>query len=289
MSEPTFEEQVQLSSLDNIKTEGISIRVGNQIVNFVAAETQDILVEDEVKNEMREGFDTEVKRLSEQYKGLVGSLKDQYKSRNRDLDKRETDLRELMRQNVQLPVLTEKIMRKGLTVSRRDRDDGYVWSLTCVYAPKYVSNKIIDPAFAKRLMTPIRIFIYTDNNWKITEVKLVKLINCEKFSHYHSLSGNRDCWGEMKFQGEHVETPEKALRFLQQVQMVLETINRLSIGTSSPRGLSRLSTVEKHLLDKRPDPENDKRTGASRRNERAGFDDSVNDEATAELWDANSQ
>lgn len=286
MTERTFEEQVQLSSLSNIKTDGITIRVGNQIVKFVASETQDILVEDEVKNELREGYNAEVEKLKEQYNTLVRSTKDQAKQRTRELDRREEELNRKAREIVALPVLNDKHVRQGLTVSKQS-GSGYLWSYICVYAPKYVNNKVIDPNFAKRLMTPIRIFVYTDDNWKVTNVKLVKLINCDKFEHYHSMSSGRDCWGGMKFSGEIVDTPDKALKFLKDVQIVLETVNRMSIANRSPKGLSRLATLENHLLNDRPDPQNNKReTTASRRNERAGFDENVNEEVTGALWDA---
>ncbi len=286
--EESFEEQVQLSSLHDIKSEGISIRVGNQIVKFVADETQDILVEDEVKNEMQEQFDAEYDRLKETYNVLVQSTKDQLRQRTRDLDKRENELSDMQKNLVQLPVLTETHTRQGLSVSRRDDSrGGYLWSYICVYAPKFINSKVIDPNFAKRLMTPIRIYVKADSNWKVTEVRFVKLINCDKFHHYHSMGGDSDCWGDWKYSGELVDTPEKALRFIRDIQAVLETINRLSIGQEAPRGLSRLSTVENHLLDERPDPQNDKRTGAAaKRNERAGFDENVNADATGDMWDA---
>jgi hypothetical protein len=288
--ERTFEEQVELSSLENIKTEGISVRVGNQIVHFEAANVQDITVEQEVRNEFQEGYDAEVQKLARQYDDLKDTLKDQYLTKNQELDRKERDLNKRLSETVQLPTITEDFLRKGLSVSRRNegyRGDhsGYLWSYVCVYAPKYVSNKVIDPAWAKRLMTPIRIFVYTDAKWGVTEVRLVKLINCDKFQHYHSLSRSSDCWGGMKFSGEVVDTPEKALAFIKNIQIVLETINRMSIGQRAPKGLSRLATVEKHLLSDRPDPENNGRsTTNSRRNDRAGFDESVNDEVTAELW-----
>lgn len=281
----SFEEEVELSSLDNIKAEGISIRVGGQIVKFVADEVQDIPVVDEIRNEMTEKYDAEVAKLQSSVEQLKGSLKQQVSDRNHELDKREKELQRKLRENVSLPTIIEDQMKSGLSVARRKSNrGGYVWSFICVYAPKYVNEKIIDPNFAKRLMTPIRILVYTDDNWKSSEVRLVKLINCEKFEHYH-LSGSSDCWGEFKQSGTLVDTPDKALAFYKTIQTVLETVNQMSIGTSSPKGLSRFTTIEKHLLKDRPDlPKQKKSTAASKRNDRAGFDESVNDEATGEVW-----
>lgn len=281
----SFEEEVELSSLDNIKAEGISIRVGGQIVKFVADEVQDIPVVDEIRNEMKQMYEEEVKRLQDSVQHLKDSVKSQVSNRNYELDQREKELNKKLRENVSLPTITEDQMKSGLTVARRKSNrGGYVWSFICVYAPKYVNEKIIDPNFAKRLMTPIRILIYTDDNWKSSEVRLVKLINCEKFEHYH-LSGSSDCWGEFKQSGTLVDTPEKAIDFYRTIQIVLETINQMSIGTSSPKGLSRFTTIEKHLLKDRPDlPKKKKSTAASKRNDRAGFDESVNDNASEEVW-----
>ncbi len=283
----SFEEQVQLSSLHDIEAQGISIRVGNQIIKFMASDKQDILVEDEVKNELQVQYDEEYDKLKGQYDTLLQSTKDQARTRTRELDSREKELRDRSRELVMLPTLSEEHVRAGLTVSKAG-DRRFLWSYICVYAPKYVSDKIIDPNFAKRLMTPIRIFMYTDADWKVTSLKLVKLINCEKFQHYHATGGNSDCWGEMEYSGEMVDTPDRALTFIKRVQAVLETINRFSIGNDSPRGLSRLSTVENNLLSERPDPQNDKRSGTvGRRNDRAGFDENVNAGASDDLWDAN--
>jgi hypothetical protein len=284
-----YEEQVELSSLENIKSDGITIRVGGQIIKFVADEVQDIGVEEEVRKELQEQYEQEHQNLVRQFDEFKNMVQDQVNRKNREIRDREKELEKRIRENVSLPVLNEDLARQGLTVSARTSGRGYLWSLVCVYAPKYINNKIIDPNFAKRLMTPIRIFVYTDSNWRVSEVKLVKLINCEKFQHYHSMDSGSDCWGGMKFSGEVLDTADKALKFIRDVQIVLETINGASIGNRAPRGLSRLATVEKHLLNERPDPENNKRsTTASRRNERAGFDESVNEEVTGELWDATS-
>ncbi len=280
----TFEDEVELSSLDNIKADGISIRVGGQIIKFVANDVQDILIEDEVKNELKEQYNKEVDTLKEQYNTLKDTLKTQVRQKNRELDKRESDLRQKIRDADSLPTINMSQMETGLTVSKRN-SRGYIWSFICVYAPRYVSDKIIDPSFAKRLMTPIRIFVYTNQDWEATDVRLVKLINCQKFQHYHSMSEATDCWGDMKFSGTRLDTPEKAIDFMRTVQNTLETINRMSIGNRAPKGLSRLTTVEKHLLDERPDPENNTRTtSASRRNDRAGFDADVNSGETTDTW-----
>lgn len=281
----SFEESVELSSLDNIKTDGISIRVGGQIIKFVADDVQDITVEQEVRNELKEGYNQEVETLRSQVENLKGALKSQVKQKNRELDRRERELDERLRTNIALPTITEEQMRMGLTVSRDRRNRGYYWSFICVYAPKYVSDKIIDPSFAKRLMTPIRIFIHCDDSWRVDNVKLVKLINCEKFQHFHSMNEDSDCWGDFKFSGTILDDCDKAIKFVRDIQATLETINRMSIGNRAPKGLSRLTTVEKHLLTERPDPENNKRTtNASRRNDRAGFDDSVNSGDSTDTW-----
>jgi hypothetical protein len=213
--------------------------------------------------------------------------KDAARQRNRELDRREKDLEERAKKIVTLPVLTEKETKAGLSVSSRGAN-GYLWSFITVYSPKYMNSKIIDPTFAKRLTTPIRIFLYTDTRWKITEVRLVKLINCEKFDHYH-LSGSSDCWGQMKKSGTDVSTPQKALDVIRDVRLVLESINRGSIGHSSPKGLPRIGTLEKHLLSTRPDPQNDARgeadtSAASRRNDRVGFDSEQEATLDEQLW-----
>ena len=286
MTDQTFEEQVELSSLDNIQADGISIRVNGQIIKFVASEVQDIGVEEEIKRELTDKYEVEVASLTDQYNSLVGSLKSNFKSRNRELDKRENELDKKAREIVSLPIIREEDTVTGLSVSVRSRTSGgFLWSFITVYSPKYVNKSVIDPVFGKRLMTPIRIFIFTDNNWKITEVRLVKLINCDKFAHYH-VTGSSDCWGGMKFSGLDVSTSEKALTVIRDVRLVLESINRGSIGNRAPKGLPRLATLEKHLKNERTDPENDKRdkTTASRRNDRVGYGSEENEALSDELW-----
>jgi len=76
------------------------------------------------------------------------------------------------------------------------------------------------------------------------------------------------------------------LTFCQEVSILLETINDLSIGTNNPRGLSRLSTIEKHLL-KSDDDAVDKKTKSTinSRNSRAGVDLAAQETTSAEaVW-----
>lgn len=280
-----FETDLELTNISDIKSTGLSIRVGNQIVKFVADDVQDIPVNEEVENELRAHYKDAVDTVNKQWADFKTVVQEQVRQKNQELDVRERELNEKAKQVVTLPVLNANMLQQGLTVAKNN-GNGYMWSYICVYAPKYVNDKIIDPVFAKRLMTPIRIFVTTDDNWKATRVKLVKLINCEKFEHYHSLSGNRDCWGGMKYSGILVDTPESALKFMHDVQIVLETVNEMSIGNRAPKGLSRFTTLTKHLLKERHDPQNDKRSTVSRRNDRSGFDATVNDSVSENLWDS---
>jgi len=285
-NEKTFEEMLELSSLNDIKATGISIRVGGQIVKFVASEEKDITVEEEIRNDFRQQYREEVAKLKDRYESLHTAANKQIREKNQELKNRERELKKKEKETVVLPPISFEHIKKGLSVAVNpdSYSGGYAWSYICVYAPKQVNNKPIEPTFAKKLMTPIRIFVYTDTSWKITEVRLVKLINCDKFEHYHSMGSGRDCWGNNRYSGIIVDTPEKALEFVKEIQMVMETINRLSIGSRAPRGLPRLATLEKHLLAELTTETTSTRSTTSRQNERAGFDENVNADVTASMW-----
>lgn len=76
------------------------------------------------------------------------------------------------------------------------------------------------------------------------------------------------------------------LTFCQEVTALLQVINDMSIGTANPRGLSRLATIEKHLMKStEADNAETKNTTANSRNTRAGVDLEAQQAETAEsVW-----
>jgi len=255
--------------VDNIKADGITVRVGNRVM--VMSVTDEVsLPEDDLKKEYEEKLAEAKSQTNEIIDRHKSDLNEAYRVKARELDKKIKEYEEKIRERITIPPVSREFADQGLSVAGDGRGRIY-WYFNCVYAPKYVNNKRIDPKFAKRLMTPICIEIRANSDFKVENIRVVKIIGHQKFRHYHSLSNSSDCWGDFTYSGVDVSDQEKALDMAKKSLVVLETINEYSLGTRNPRGLSRFDTIKKHLLDDDAEvSESDNRTNT--RNARSGIE-----------------
>ncbi|MCK5016093.1 MAG: hypothetical protein KAS32_03395 [Candidatus Peribacteraceae bacterium] len=280
----TVQDIFKPQDIADIAADGISIRSGNKVIRLQV--TEETVVDD--NEAVREELET---KFAEQYDILVQQF-DKYKDQMRyaldgeknKLIKKQDELDQRLRDATVLPSITSKHLKAGLSVGVSSGGNGLIWLYKTVYAPKYVGNRMIDPVFAKRLVTPVCLEILTRPDTRIYSLKVMQILGGNKFQHYHSISNSGDCWGNFTYDGLKVPTVDDMLNFCKSVDGLLETINDLSIGTSNPRGLSRLETIEKHLFaadesrDSGPLPTNS-------RNARAGVNLEERQEATSDaVW-----
>lgn len=279
----TVEDVFSPQDITNIQADGISIRSGNKIIKLQV--TEEVVIDDTemIKKELEEKFTEEYRKLTQQFSDYKDQAKHSLREEERKLARKQRELDKLMNETTHLPPLTKTHLHAGLAVAKNERG-GLTWSFKTVYAPKFVGNRRIEPNFAKRLVTPICIEV-TTNNGKVSSLVVRQILGNKKFHHYHSMSTSSDCWGNFKFEGVSASTPDDMITFCREVSLLLETINDMSIGTSNPRGLSRLATVEKHLLDAEEKAEDKAaKTTTNSRNSRAGVDLEAQAAAADNVW-----
>lgn len=279
-----FDDTVNTPSVDDIKAEGITVRSGNKLLKFTVSE-EVVLPEDELKQEYSERMDVIVKKLTNDCSEYRTTLKTSYDMKVQELDEKLRKLRDKERSVSVLPDIHPLHASQGLSVV--SDGDKIIWYFNCVYNPKYVNEQRIEPAFAKRLMTPITIAITTIND-KVSNLKVKKIIGHEKFHHYHSMSNSSDCWGGFSYSGDIVNDADQALVYARKVLLLLDTINEFSLGRRNPKGLSRFNTIKNHLLEK-DEVSEDKKTQINSRNARSGFNTDINDEISNDMvWNTHT-
>jgi hypothetical protein len=275
--------ELDVDTLKDIKADGINIRVGNKIM-YLTVTDEVSLPEDDLRKEYE-------KKLEEAYgdiKSVVNKHKDDlteaYKIKERELNNKIEEYNRKVRSIKSMPEILRNEAAQGLSAAIDDGSNNVIWYFNGVYAPKFINDRRIDPKFAKRLMTPITIAIYTNHDMKADEIRVLRIIGHDKFYHYHSISRSSDCWGDFKYSGEDVSTAEKAIELAKKALVVLETINEFSLGTQNPRGLSRFNTLKNHLL--RKDEVAEEVNNNNSRNSRAGITTDVNNNLAEEanVW-----
>ena len=277
-----WEDAIRTPDLNNIKSEGITIRTGNQVLKLTVTDMVS-LPEDDIKEELEKKYFEAITSLKTQFDIYKEQMSFAIDKKKAEYEEKEKQLRTQLNKTNSLPNIKEEHCNQGLGVVNSD-DGGLVWVYNCVYQPKYINKKIIDPSFAKRLMTPVTIKIYTNSEDCVVNMRLVKIIGHSKFQHYHSLSGSSDCWGEFSYSGKKIDSPEDAIKLAKDALVVLETINEFSIGKRNPKGLSRFDTLMKHILDEERTDQPAKKSSVNSRNSRTGFDETTNDTNSENIW-----
>ena len=267
------------NDVNDIVTDGITIISGNRVIKFAVTD-ETALPEDALKDDYNKSLEIKISELQNQFVEERGTLRQAYNLKYEELEKKLREVEDLKKEISPMPVVDYEFSTKGLSVSKYNGD--YVWSYKCVYAPKYINDDLIDPVFAKRLLTPITIEIFASDG-KCSNVRVMSIIGNKKFQHYHSLSRSTDCWGNFGYSGEDVSTQEKAYELAIKALVVLESVNKYSIGTRNPKGLSRFNTLEKHILEKGAEVDEEK-TKANTRNTRTGIDTNTNDDINDSVW-----
>lgn len=239
--------QIDSINVNDVKNEEVNIRIGNQLFKMVnIGNVDESYIENKIREEFRDKLSKKLERIKKkiyeklnQMSELVSTIRDEY-------EKKETSLRQQLRNAVSMPQVTMEHAKKGLSVVRGASRDSLVWLVQGVYWPKYVNHIPIEPEYSTKMITPIIILIKTSGN-RISEVTVRKPIGLTRFSHYHSFA-NGECWGKWKYSDRTWSTPDDIVKIGQEAQIVLENVNAHSPGNRTPSGLPRLSTLERHLV-----------------------------------------
>lgn len=231
---------------------GLSVRVGGKLLKFEFA-AEDELPEEEIRKEYAQKATEKLQEVREILNARVSDLNMVIEKKKSHYEKLEQDLRDKLAEANLMPEITIEHAIKGLSVvkGRRGpsrRPDTFTWLYQGIYWPKTCNGKIIDPAFSKKMISPVTIEIITERG-KVIEVVARQPIGLNKFNHYHSTGSTSDCWGDWNFSAMRATTPDEILEIGRKACSVLENINTHSPGTENPSGLPRMSTIENHILD----------------------------------------
>jgi hypothetical protein len=261
-------------NINEIESNGFTVRYGNKVCYFTKTSEQ-LLPEDDLKKDYIDKYNNDLEKLKTVVNDYKENLLSAYQIKIKEYDEKINEYNEKINRKCEIPIIYKRHNDLGLSVVLdNEHNNDILWYFNCVYSPKYVNNRRIEPSFAKRLLTPITILIKT-TNYKVYSIKVLKIIGHEKFQHYHSLTSSSDCWGDFKYNGVEIYNADQALDFARKVLLLLDTINEYSIGKRNPKGLSRFDTIKKHLLDETNiDP---KKVRNSSKHTRSGFNIDVND------------
>lgn len=265
-----------LDESDSIKADGITVRCGNKVLKLTVT-GEESLVEDDIRKEYEEKIEILHSDCLQKMSDYKSQMKSTLMIHKKDFKKQERELQLKLNNINDIPLLSEKHAQEGLSVI--SNSGGFIWYFKCVYQPKFINERVIDPKFASRLMTPIQIEIKTDKSGMVYNLRLIKIIGNEKFSHYHA-TGSTDCWGDYNYTQHLHNDPDMIIKFCHKVQSLLEVINSFSLGTDNPNGLSRIATLNKHIIKTDMMDENPKKSSINSRNSRSGFDQTVNEDVS---------
>ncbi|MBU0777886.1 hypothetical protein KKF82_06475 [Patescibacteria group bacterium] len=268
-----MESELSTVIIDNIKTDGFSIRSGNKLLRLVVEEESPIPYEDEIRKELKTkvsqrllDIGIEMKRRLNELSQYVSKVKDEYEEKKRVLDSK-------INSNNIMPDVSYKHACKGLSIVKSNNDSNrYMWLVQGVYWPKYINNNVIEPTYSKRLINHV-IFLIETSGDSIMNVSVRKPIGLSTFDHYH-----RNCWGGWKIPRKW-KTPDDIIEIARQAEVVLETINVGSVANNSPRGLMRLMTIEKHSIPRGVENREDEHK-TNQRSERIGIVDNFSRDDT---------
>jgi hypothetical protein len=234
-------------NVDEIKTDGITIRAGKRLVKLQVVLDQEVSIDDEVREEYRLKLREKLQEIKDRINQKISEVVEMANRVRMESERKENDLREQLRRSTPMPEITLDHAKKGLSVVKGRERGEYIWLVQGMYAPKTVDRKPLDPRYAKKLMTQIVFVIRTKEN-KIIEVSSRYPNNLEYFQHYHQ--ARPDCWGTWKYPAEW-KSLDDLIRIARSAEAVMENINTMSIANSTPHGLPRRTSLDKHVRNVR--------------------------------------
>lgn len=282
------EDKLTPVDVSKIQSDGITIRSGNRVIKLAFAGEEIIDNENDIKKELEAKLSESYKKahndIIEKFNEYREQLKVAYYKEKRKLEDSQMELSRRMSQVSKLPNITQIHINQGLSVAISDRfTGGLVWNFKSVYAPKFVNENRIDPNFGKKMITPISIEVHTNQENCVVSLRVNQIMGGVKFAHYHGMSNSSDCWGNFKYSGRKIKTPEEMILFCQEASFILETVNRFSVATRNPKGLPRLATLEKNVV-KGEVQELDDKKALNIRNQRLGVTTDANQEVSENVW-----
>lgn len=230
--------------VDKIKTQGLTIRIGNKVLKFDAISEEES-IENEIREEFRNILVQKIKIIRDDVSKKINEMANFVSTIKRDSENVRKDYERKIISLCSMPEITFDHARKGLSVVKGSHTNSLVWLVQGVYWPKTVDFKPLDPKMSKKMITNVTFLVFTEGN-TITNVTTRKVMGLEHFHHYHQSNTGGDCWGRWKYPTKW-STPDDIICVAREAESVLENINTGSIADENPRGLPRKTTLMRHV------------------------------------------
>lgn len=230
--------------VNDIKMNGVTLRMGNQVFQLVASLSEPFDVEEQIKKEYQEKLTLKLSKIGDQIKSKMAEVSIMVSSYKEEYDRKEKILKDTMAKSAPMPNVTWAHAQRGLSVIKGDERGKIIWLVKRVYNPKFVDRNPIEPLYIKKLRNDIFVAIITADD-KVVGVSTRRMDGLEYFDHYHQI--RPDCWGNWTWP-KTFSSPEDIIKIADDAMGVLENVNTMSIAHRTPRGLPALATLRRHII-----------------------------------------
>jgi len=230
-------------NVDDIKSEGLSLRLGNRLIKLEISE-ESMSVEDEIKKELKEKLHSRIEIIRERVNEKITDMYNFVQNIKNHYDSKEKDLSAQLENAVSMPDIDISHARNGLSVVKGNGRNRLRWLVQGIFWPKYVDKKPLDKKFSKKMLSNVVYVIETHRN-DILNCHTCKPIGLTYFQHYHQ--NDPDCWGNWNPKRKWNE-PYDIIKCAREAEAVLENVNTASVAKHNPVGLPRESTLLKYVL-----------------------------------------
>lgn len=234
-------------SVEDIRANGMTIRMGGKLVKLEVASVETPSIEDEIRDELRGQLRQRLEMIKNSLNAKITEMVSFTSSIRAEFERKERQYKDKLRSVRAMPDVSMDHAQKGLSVVKGRNMDSLIWLVQGIYWPKFVDFKPIEPKYAKKLLTHIIIMIETSGE-NVTRVSTRKTIGLDYFEHYHQSSP--DCWGKWKWKSRWGGNPNEIIDIAREAEAVLENVNTGSVANRTPRGLPRLDTLRRHVTNK---------------------------------------
>jgi hypothetical protein len=235
--------------INEIKSKGVSLRIGNKVIQLAVDKEETLSLEDEILKELGEKIKEKNDIIKKQVNDKVNEIAKYTLTVQKEFNKKEKELERRIKNAKLMPEINFEHAKRGLSIVSGNRSNRLFWLVNGIYWPKYIDGKKIEPKYSKKLITDVVFLIETEGN-SVLSVSTRKPIGLDYFLHYHQ--SRPDCWGNWKPKRTW-ETPDDILNIGREAEAVLENINTKSLAITNPRGLPRKATILRYIVKEKDD------------------------------------
>ena len=240
----TMFDTVDTINVDDVTTQGFTIRSGNKLLKMQVVSEEEIPIEQEIREELKLKLRDKLQEIKNRLNNKVTEMVEMTTRIKLECERKERDLKDQLARSSPMPDIFFKDAKRGISVVKGEGRNEMIWLVNGVYYPQFVDRKQIEPKYAKKLISPV-VFMISTNGDRVTGVSTRQPMGLEYFSHYHQ--SRPDCWGKWKYPSRWKKIND-LIKIARDAESVLTTVNTGSIANQTPSNLPRKSTLMRHLL-----------------------------------------